>query len=104
MKTSSFPITVKQTWPPRSPPVGFVTGRKHKIPNPASTELPVTSEGGKEPFHHVQFSPLLYFTEDITHYQMVFVRANWQTLEALFRVVWMENLKAVVCAESKYCI
>lgn len=42
--------------------------------------------------------------KNIPQQQMVFVRANWPTLEAFFKAVWMENLKAVVCAESKYCI
>lgn len=35
---------------------------------------------------------------------MVFVRSNWQTLEAVFKAAWMENLKAVAHVERKYYI
>lgn len=37
------------------------------------------------------FLPLFYFTYSITQAQMVFVRSNWQALEAVFRAARMEK-------------
>lgn len=71
----------------RPRPAGFVTGRNK--PSPGSFQ----SLHGEEKNPFIMFtSPHCFISlENITHYQMVFVRRNWQTLEALCEAVWMEK-------------
>lgn len=84
-------------------PQGFVTGRKHK-PNPAVQNFQSLQREEKNPFIMFTFPHCFISLKTSLTTKWSLSGVIGKRWRRFFKAVWMENLKAAVCAERKYCI